>query len=132
LNKELQQLKPLLIIGEPVNWASAEDNNYVARSLLCGNEAILIIVFDHRYFGEQQNNRLYTPAFGKTLRPVKIQVKVPEGFLVSELKSTYAPLSRKLWSCEESKLDFTANMVDSVQVYKAVLIRKSSVSSLEE
>lgn len=132
LNRELQQLKPMLIIAEPVNWASTADNNYVAKSLLCGDEAILIIVFDHRYFGEQQNNKLYTPAFGKAIRPVKIQVKVPEGFLTSKLKSMYAPLSRNLWSCEECQLDFTANMVDSVQVYKAILIRTSSVSSLEE
>jgi hypothetical protein len=132
LNRELQQLKPMLIIAEPVNWASTTDNNYVATSLLCGDEAILVIVFDRRYFSEQQKNKLYTPAFGKVLRPVKIQVKVPEGFSISELKSMYAPLSRKLWSGEEGQLDFTANMVNSVQVYRAILIRTSSVSSLEE
>ncbi|MBW7989267.1 MAG: hypothetical protein FVQ84_04520 [Planctomycetes bacterium] len=132
LNRELQQLKPLLIIGEPVNWASTADNNYVAKSLLCGDEAILIIVFDNRYFNEQQNNKLYTPAFGKALRPVKIEVKAPKDFSISELKSMYAPLSKKLWSCEKGQLDFTANMVDSVQVYKAALIRTSSVSSLEQ
>jgi hypothetical protein len=132
LNRELQRLKPMLIIAEPVNWASTADNNYVAKSLLCGDEAILVIVFDHRYFGEQQNNKLYTPAFGKALRPVKIKVKIPRGFLVSELKSIYASLPRNLWSCKESQLDFTANMVDSVQVYKAALIRTSSVSSLEQ
>jgi len=132
LNRELQQLKPMLIIAEPVNWASTADNNYVAKSLLCGDEAILVIVFDNRYFNEQQNNKLYTPAFGKALRPVKIEVKVPEGFSISELKSMYAPLSKKLWSFEKGQLDFTANMVDSVQVYKAALIRTSSVSSLEQ
>ena len=132
LNRELQQLKPMLIIAEPVNWVSTSDNNYVAKSLLCGDEAILVIVFDHRYFGEQQNNKLYTPAFRKAVRPVKIEVEVPEGILVSDVKSMYASLSRNLWSCEEGQLNFTANMVDSVQVYKAILIRTSYVSSLEE
>lgn len=132
LNRELQQLKPLLIIGEPVSWASTKDNNFVASSFLCGNEAILIIVFDHRYFGKQQNNKLYTPVFGKAVRPVKIVVKVPGGFSISELKSMYAPLPKNLWSCEKDQLAFTANMVNSVQVYKAALICKNSLSSLEK
>lgn len=132
LNRELRQLKPLLMIAEPVNWASTADNNYVAKSLLCGDEAILVIVFDRRYFGEQQNNRLRTPAFGKAVRAVKIQVKVPEDPSVSEVKSMYTTLSRKLWRCEKGQLDFTANMVDSVQVYKAILRCASSVSGVEE
>jgi hypothetical protein len=132
LNRELRQLKPLLMMAEPVNWASTADNNYVARSLLCGDEAILVIVFDRRYFSEQQNDKLRTPAFGKAVTAVKTQVKVPDGFSVSKVKSLYTPLLRKLWRCEKGQLDFTANMVDSVQVYKAVLRRASFVSGVEE
>ena len=132
LNRELRQLKPLLMMAEPVNWASTADNNYVARSLLCGDEVILVIVFDRRYFSERQNNRLRTPAFGKAVRAVKTQVKVPEDFSVSQVKSLYTPLLRKLWRCEKGQLDFTANMVDSVQVYKAILRCTSFVSDVEE
>jgi len=132
LNRELRQLKPLFMIAEPVNWASTADNNYVAESLLCGDEAILVMVFDRRYFSELQNNRLRTPAFRKAVRAVKIQVKVPEGFSVFEVKSLYTPLSRKLWRSEKGQLDFTANMVDSVQVYKAILRCASSESGVEE
>ncbi|MHC4087343.1 MAG: hypothetical protein ACYSU5_19365 [Planctomycetota bacterium] len=132
LNRELRQLKPLLMMAEPVNWASTADNNYVAQSLLCGDEVILVIVFDRRYFSERQNNKLRTPAFGKAVRAVKTQVKVPEGFSVSQVKSLYTPLLRKLWRCEKGQLDFTANMVDSVQVYKAVLRCTSFVSGVEE
>ncbi len=132
LNRELRQLKPLLMMAEPVNWASTEDNNYVAKSLLCGDKAILVIIFDSRYFSELQNKRLYTPAFARALRAVKTQVKVPEGFSVSEVESLYAPLLRKLWCCEKGQLAFTANMIDSVQVYKAILRRAGFVSGVEE
>ncbi|MHC4693071.1 MAG: hypothetical protein ACYS67_10050 [Planctomycetota bacterium] len=132
LNRELRQLKPLLMIAESVNWASTGDNNYVARSLLCGDEAILVIVFDCRYFSEQQNRKLRTPAFGKALRVVKTQVNLPEGFSVTEVQSLYAPLSTKRWRMEKDRLDFEVDMVDSVQVYKAVLNCESSMSGVKE
>jgi hypothetical protein len=132
LNRELRQLKPLLMMAESVDWASTADNNYVAKSLLCGDKAILVIVFDRRYFSEKQNNRLRTPAFVKAVRAVKTQVKVPEGFSVSEVESLYTPLLRKLWRCEKGQLAFTADMVDSVQVYKAILRCESFVSNMEE
>jgi len=125
LNRELQQLKPLLVIAEPVDWASTADDNYTARSLLCGNEAILVIVFDRRYFSEQQDHRFRTPAFAKSARPVKIQVGIPEGFTVSQVNSMYSPLLKELWNCSGGQLDFTANMVDSVQVYKVILRREN-------
>jgi hypothetical protein len=126
MSRELRQLKPLLIIAEPVNWALSADNNYVAESLLCGDESILVMVFDRRYFSEQQNNRLYTPVFPKSLKPVKIQVKIPEGFLVSQVESMYSPLPKRSWKCQERKLDFTASMIDSVHVYKLILRRDDS------
>jgi len=132
LNRELRLLKPLLMMAEPVNWASTADDNYVARSLLCGDEAILVIVFDCRYFSEQQNRMLRTPAFGKALRVVKTQVKVPEGFSVTEVKSMYAPLSTSRWRMEKGRLDFEADMIDSVQVYKAILRFESSISGTKE
>jgi len=132
LNRELRQLKQLLMMAEPVNWASTADNNYVAKSLLCGDKAILVIMFDRRYFSEKQNSRLRTPAFGKAVRAVETKVKVPEGFSVSGVESMYNPLLRKLWRCEKGQLIFTANMVDSVQVYKAILKYTSFISGVEE
>lgn len=132
LNRELRQLKPLLMMAEPVNWASTADDNYVAQSLLCGDKVILVIVFDRRYFSEKQNNRFRTPAFGKAVRAVKTHVKVPEGISVSEVESLYTPLVKELWRCEKGQLVFTANMVDSVQVYKAILRYTGFVSSVEE
>jgi hypothetical protein len=130
LNKEVQLLKPLLMMAEPVNWAITTDSNYHAKSILCGDEAILIIVFDGRYFSAQNNKKMCTPIFEKSVKPVKIEVNVPEGLVVSEVKSLYAPLSKRLWNCQEDKLNFTAHMVDSVQVYKVVLTIPRSISSL--
>ncbi len=132
LNRELRQLKPWLMVAEPVNWASTADDNFVARSLLCGDEAVLVMVFDCRYFSEKRNRKLRTPAFGKALRVVKTQVKVPEGFSVTEVQSMYAPLSTKRWQMEKDRLDFEADIIDSVQVYKAVLKRKSSMLGVKE
>lgn len=125
LNNELQQLKPLLMIAEPVNWALTEDHRYSVKSLLCGDEAILVIVFDRRYFSEQNNNKMRTPAFGKAVKPVKIEIKLPEGFLISEVKSLFGPVPKELWNCHEGELNFTAYMVDSVQAYEAILIKQS-------
>lgn len=123
LNKELQQLKPLLIIGEPVNWSSTANDNYIAKSLLCGDEAILVMVFDNRYFGEQKDNRLFTPNFEKGVNPVKIEIAIPYGTKICDVKPIYRPLSYELWNYRNGQLDFTANMVDSVQVYKLILER---------
>lgn len=126
LNNELLQLKSWLAMAEPVNWASTADDNYVAKSLLCGDEAILVIAFDRRYFSEQQNNKLHTPAFGKAVKPAKIKVKIPKGFSAFEVKSMYTALSKNLWYFQEGQLDFTAHMIDSVQVYRIILKRTSS------
>jgi len=128
-NKELRLLRPLLMIAEPVSWASTADNGYIAKSLLCGDEAILVMVFDRRYFSEQKDGKVRTPVFGKCAKQVEIKVKVPAGFLVSEVKSLYNPLSEELWNYQENKLDFRVNMVDSVHVYKAILARAHSASS---
>jgi hypothetical protein len=127
LNRELQQLQQLLVIGEPVNWASTSQKNLVVKSLLCGDEAIIVIVFDNRYFSKQQNNKLYTPVYAKAPKSGKIEVKVPEGFLVSDVKSMYMSLSKNSWNYEEEQLDIMVNMVDSVQVYKVILERTNSV-----
>lgn len=121
LNNELQQLEPLLITAEPVNWASTANKNYIAKALLCGDKAILVVVFDRRYFSEQKGNKLRTPAFGKSLNPIKIKVKVPEEFLVSRVESMYNILSKKLWNWYANNLCFTANMIDSVEVYKIII-----------
>ncbi len=129
-NKELRLLRPLLMIAEPVSWASTADNGFVVKSLLCGDGAILVMVFDRRYFNEQKDGKVRTPVFGKCTKQVEIKVKIPAGFLVSEVKSLYNPLSEELWNYQENKLDFTVNMVDSVQVYKAILARAHSASSL--
>ncbi|MHC4739722.1 MAG: hypothetical protein ACYS9Y_12525, partial [Planctomycetota bacterium] len=102
-----------------VNWASVTGNeNYIARSLLCGDKAILVIVFDCRYFGEQKDDRLYTPAFAKMVNPVKVKVTIPSEIQVCKAESSYRPLSNKLWNYQNNQLNFTANMVSSVQIYK--------------
>ena len=130
LNKELQQVKGLLNIAEPVDWASATNSNYYAQSLLSGDEAILVVVLDRRYFSEQTEHKLRTRALQKKVGPAKIKVKIPQGFVVCEVKSIYRSLPKDLWNCHEGQLSFIANMINSAQVYTLVLVRKDSEHGL--
>ncbi|MFC1677136.1 hypothetical protein ACFL3G_08760 [Planctomycetota bacterium] len=131
LNKELQELKPLLIISEPVDWASTADDNYVAKSLLCGDEAILVFVFDRRYFSKQQRKKFYTPVFAKAAGPTKIEVKIPDRFAVSNIESQYQRLAREQWNYQQGEVDFTIQISDSVQTYKVVLAQSSLKTGLK-
>ncbi len=132
LNKELRELKPLLGVGEPVDWASNEDSNYAAKSLLCANEAIITAIFDRRYFSSQDGNELVTPVFGKVPRSVKVKTKVPKGFFVSEVESVYGPVKGDCWICREGQLEMTVQMADSVQVYKIMLVRNGGQETTED
>jgi len=117
LNRELQFLKPLLRIGEPVGWATAGDDDYVAKSLLCGDQTIMVMVFDRRYFSRERNGKFYTPPFGMGLVPVKVNVRIPREISVKEVRSLSSSLRRDSWNCREGNLDFAVDMIDSVQVY---------------
>lgn len=117
LNRELQFLRPLLLVGEPVDWGLTDDNGYAVKTLLCGDQAILAVVFDRRYFSRERNHRLYTPPFGRALVPVKIRVRIPREVSVEQVRLLSTPLERKSWNYREGTLNFVANMVDSVQPY---------------
>jgi len=124
LNRELQQLKPLLMFSEPVDWAVTEDNNYTAKSLLCGDEAILVIIFDRRYYSRQTNKRLYTQAFSKTEKPIRVKVKMPKGFSVCKVENIAGSLPDESWECEKTEFNFTAVMANSAHLYKIALNHK--------
>jgi hypothetical protein len=117
LNRELQHLKPLLSIAEPVEWITTEQSNYVAKGLLCGDQAILVIVFDRRHFSRQRDGRFHTPPFGRAVIPVRIHGKIPQGITMQEVTTPFASLDRKCWGCRNGVLELTADMIDSVQVY---------------
>ncbi len=129
LNREIQHLKPLLLIGEPVEWATASANGYAARSLSCGDQAVLIMVFDCRYLSRQRDGRFYTPAFGRTASPVRINVRLPAGATVKDVRTPYASLDYDAWGYRNGVLDFTADVVNSAQVYIVTL--QSQTAQLE-
>jgi hypothetical protein len=128
LNKQLQRWKPLLMIAEPVNWASTADTRYQLRTLLAGDRALLLLVFDRRYFSKHEKGKLYTPAFERRAEPVDISVRVPKDFVVAQMQTVYGPLAEKHWDCQTARLNFTVQMTDSVQVYEAVLTRQHRLS----
>ncbi len=117
LNRELHHLKPLLSIAEPVEWVTTEKSNYAAESLLCGDQAILVIVFDSRYFSRQRDGKLYTPPFGRAVIPVRINGKFPQGITVREVKTPFASLNSDNWDFRNGILELIADMIDSAQVY---------------
>ena len=119
LNKELRQIEPLLLIGEPVNWATAADTNYAAVSMLCGDRAIFVMVFDRRYLSRKRADKFYTPPFGRAVTPTRIDLKIPKEVSVGQVRSLFAPLERGAWVYRKGNLSFTADMIDSVQVYIA-------------
>jgi hypothetical protein len=117
LNRELHHLKPLLSIAEPVEWITTEQSNYVAKSLLCGDQAILVIVFDSRYFRRQRDGRFYTPPFGRAVIPVRVNGKIPHGITVQEVTTPFESLNRDNWDFRNGVLELTADMIDSAQMY---------------
>jgi hypothetical protein len=121
VNRKLQRLRSLLSIAEPIEWATAQQSNYKARSLLCGDQAILIFIFDGRYLSRQRNGRFYTPPFGRSVSAVRIRVTIPDGMLIREVRTPFASLDPDHWSCQNDTLDLTAEMMDSAQVYVASL-----------
>jgi len=121
LNRELQRLKPLLLIGEPVEWATTEGAGYAARTLLCGDEAILVMVFDCRYFSRQRNGKFHTPSFARAVTSVRVNVRIPVGETIKNVTTPFASLDRSVWRYREGVLSLTADMVDSAQVYIASL-----------
>jgi hypothetical protein len=121
LNRELQRLKPLLLIGEPVEWATTEGAGYAARTLLCGDEAILVMVFDCRYLSRQRNGKFYTPSIPRAVTSVRVNVRIPVGETVQNVTTPFASLDRSVWRCREGVLSVTTDMVDSAQVYIASL-----------
>lgn len=116
-NRELQYVRPLLLIGEPVDWATSSDDGYAARSLLCGDQAILVVVFDCRYFSGHKSDRFYTPPFPTKLTPVPVHVKIPSTVLVEGVRTPFTSLDRRCWECRDDTLDLTADMLDSAQMY---------------
>lgn len=117
LNRELQQLKPLLSIAEPVEWITTETSNYTAKGLLCGDQAILVIVFDRRYFSRQRDGRFHTPSFEKAVVPVQVNGNIPKGIMVQQVTTPFAPLGRRCWDYRNGVLNLTADMIDSAQTY---------------
>jgi hypothetical protein len=127
LNRELGQLKHLLMIAEPVDWSSIADTGYWTRSLLCADAAILVLVFDSRYFSEDVDGRMRTPGFFRSVKPVRVEVRIPAQFSVSRIEKSYAAVPAKRWDFDAGRLEFECLMADSVQVYKVVLNRNDVI-----
>ncbi|MHC4564200.1 MAG: hypothetical protein ACYTE3_00390 [Planctomycetota bacterium] len=117
LNRELQHLKPLLSIAEPVQWITTEESNYAAKGLLCGDQAILVIVFDRRYFSRRRNGRFYTPPFGRAVIPLRINGNIPQEITVQEVATPFVSLDRNCWDQRNGVLKLEVDMIDSAQVY---------------
>lgn len=128
LNRELQHLKPLLSIAEPVKWITTEERNYAAQGLLCGDQAILAMVFDRRYFSRQRDGRFYTPPFGRAVTPVRLRAKIPQGFAVQQVRTPFVLLDHIYWDYRDGILELTADMVDSAQVYVISIQPRSNPS----
>jgi hypothetical protein len=117
LNGELRSLKHLLSIAEPVEWITTVESDYAAKGLLCGDQAVLIIVFDRRYFSRQRNRKFYTPPFGRAVIPVRITGTIPREIAVQEVTTPSASLDHGCWDYRNGILELTADMIDSAQVY---------------
>lgn len=117
LNDEIRDLVPHLIIAEPVDWATTINQHCAVQSLLCGNQAILVILFDTRYFNEYQDGKYITKPFSRSIRDVDIMVRIPDHLKATEICSAYETLKRNSWSYNEGKVTLKVNMIDSAQPY---------------
>ena len=129
LNREFQYLAPLLVISDSVEWGATDDARYAARCLLCGDQALLVMVFDRRYFSKERSGRFYTPTFGREVKAVKVHVKMPQEVAAGQVRSLSGPLDHGVWVARAGGVDFTTDMIDSVQVYLVDLQRRTTVPS---
>jgi len=120
LNGELPHLKPLLSMADPVEWATTKESGYAATGLLGADQAVVIVVFDRRYFSRRRNNRYHTPSLARRVVPVPVSVRIPTGVAVKDVETVYGSLDGGSWICRDGHRALTAEMVDSAQVYVAL------------
>lgn len=92
INKELQELKDYLIIGEPMPLAQTDNPRVEAHAILCGDKGIVLILIDKDYqsFFEKPPYFLCTPK-----ENFKITVNLPTWLKIKkiyELKLESEPL----------------------------------------
>ena len=67
LNDKVRRLKPLLLLAEPVGWATSTNPQVVPRVLLCGRQALVVIIL----------NRGDPPGRLNPAGPTEITVSIP-------------------------------------------------------
>lgn len=83
LNGELQKLKPLLMIGEPIQLAVASNPQVETYSLLCGDEAIIVLLINHDHdsnFEPGKEEFSFRP-----IRNFALKISIPDWLEVEEV-----------------------------------------------
>lgn len=76
-NGELHQLLPLLSIGTPIGEPLVNDDNILARTILCGDRALVVILVNENFTSTPEDFTI-EPVDGASVR-----VRLPRGFRAS-------------------------------------------------
>jgi len=121
LNSELRALRPLLRRGCPTDWAESSSSFIAARSLLCGEDAIVVALLDCRRLSPAEKGELSRTAWPTpTKEDVNIEVHIPPSCGVSSVETLHETWPRDKWSVDNARLKIRFTVTDAGQ---AVVIR---------
>jgi len=123
LNMELQLLKPLLTVGEPVDWIAGSGEDVIAKTLLCGTEKLLLFIFEKHH--TKGTAEIGTKSRGNSLKKQKadVSVNIPPGFKVGDVAPFSKPGSKVRWQFKEGILTVQTDLQLSSEVLKISLVK---------
>lgn len=110
LNLELQLLKPYLTVSDPVGWAKSEHENIAAKTLLCGDKNIVLILFDKQCLVLQGESKIKSAVSRKQNQEATIFVDIPTGFLVEKIDSISRPQGKINWQQTDRQLKILTDL----------------------
>lgn len=139
LNLEVQSLKHLLSVSEPVEWVKSGNKSVAAKTLLCGTGKILLFLLDKDYliliprnetgiripaenFPTDQNyTTIKTIKNESSKEKISVGINIPEGFAVNNVKPVSRPNTDVEWMFKEGILTIQTSLKLSSEVLEISL-----------
>ena len=122
---ELQLLKQDIAVGEPVEWVESESGTVAAKSILCGTDKIMLILFDTSILSMHQGNQISTPASRKLgSASAVVNVDVPSGYSVDKIRPISRPGSDVRFDINNRRVTIHITLEYSSEILELSLIRK--------
>jgi len=112
MNLDLQIVKPFLRIGDTFDFARADNASVRCRSILCGGDGIICVVFNDNYTVGAK-----TPTTWQSTRSVKISVALPRGVDAGMLYRLSGGVAAHSYVRKEEHFTFEIPQLETVAVF---------------